>query len=78
MFKLKLFITFTRIYLNLFDVFLSFANFVKIINFRDCFAIFFSLNFINFNDVNLFRNELNDKIDEIFSSFKAKTLNIKY
>jgi len=78
MFKSKLFITFTRVCLNLFDVFLSLANFVKTINFRDCFIIFLSLNFINSNDVNLFRDKLNNKIDKIFLSFKANTLNIEY
>jgi len=75
MFKLKLFIMFTYICLNFFEIFLLFANFVKEINFRNCFAILLFSSLINFNNINLFKDDLKDKIDKnLLLSFEAKTL----
>jgi len=71
--KSKLFIMLTHVCLNLFEIFLSLANFVEAIDFQDCFAILFLSNSINFNDVDLFKDDLEDRIDEkLLSSFKAK------
>jgi len=74
-FKSKLFITLTCVYLNFFEIFLLFANFVKEVNFRDYFAILFFSSLIDFNNVNLFKDNLKDKKDKnLLSSSKAKTL----
>jgi len=74
-FKSKLFITFTYVWLDLFEIFLLFANFVKEVNFRDYFAILFFSSLINFNNVSLFKDNLKDKIDKkLLLSSKAKTL----
>jgi len=73
--KLKLSITFTRVYLDFFEIFLFFANFIKEVNFRNCFAILLLSSLIIFNNVNLFKNNLKNKIDKKSLSYsKAKTL----
>jgi len=75
MFKSKLSITLTRVCLDLFKIFLFFANFVKAIDFRDYFAILFFSSLINFNNVDLFEDNLEDRIDKkLLSSFEAKIL----
>ncbi len=75
MFKLKLSITFMRIYLDFFEIFLFFVNFVKEVNFRNCFAILLFSSLIKFNNVNLFKDNLKNKIDKkSLLSSKAKTL----
>jgi len=73
--KSKLSITLTRVCLNLFKIFLFFANFAKVVDFQDCFAILLLSSSINFNDVDLFEDDLEDRIDEkSLSSSKAKAL----
>jgi hypothetical protein len=53
-----------RVCLDFFKIYLFFANFVKAIDFRNYFAILFLSNLINFNNINLFRNNLEDRIDK--------------
>jgi len=73
MFKSKLFIMFTRVCLNLFKIFLFFANFVKEIDFQDCFAILLLSSLINSNNINLFKDNLENRIDKkLLLSFEAK------
>ena len=75
MFKSKLSITFTRICLDLFEIFLSFTKFVKEIDFRNCFAILLLSSLINSNNINLFKDDLKDRIDKKLSlSSKVKIL----
>jgi len=72
--KLKLFITFTRVCLNLFEIFLFLANFIKEVDFRNCFVILLLSSLINSNNIDLFKNDLKNKIDKKLSlSSKAKT-----
>jgi len=64
-----------RVCLDLFKIYLFFANFVKAIDFRNYFAILFLSSLINFNNINLFRNNLEDRIDKkLLLFFEAKTL----
>ncbi len=64
-----------RACLDLFKIYLFFANFVKAIDFRNYFAILFLSSLINFNNINLFRNNLEDRIDKkLLLFFEAKTL----
>jgi hypothetical protein len=63
-FKSKLFVTFTRVCLDLFEIFLLLANFVEEVDFQDCFAILLLSSLINFNNVDLFEDDLEDKIDK--------------
>ncbi len=73
--KPKLSITFTRVCLDLFEIFLFSTNFVEAIDFRDCFAILLLSSSIDFSDVDLFEGDLEDRIDEkSWSSFEAKAL----
>jgi hypothetical protein len=73
--KSKLSITLTRVCLDLFEIFLSLANFVEAIGFRDYFAILLLSSSINSNDVDLFEGDLEDRIGEkSSSSFEAKAL----
>jgi len=73
--KPKLFITFTRVCLDLFEIFLFSTNFVEAIDFQDCFAILLLSNSIDSNNVDLFKDDLEDRIGEkLSSSFEAKAL----
>ena len=73
--KSKLFVTLTRTCLDLFEVFLFFANFVEAIGFRNYFAILLFSNSIDFDDVDLFEDDLENRIGEkSSSSSKAKAL----
>ena len=73
--KSKLFITLTRVCLDLFEIFLPLVNFVEAIDFRDYFAILLLSSLIDFNDVDLFGGDLEDRINEkSSSSSKAKAL----
>ena len=73
--KSKLSITLTRVCLDLFEIFLSLANFVEAIGFQDYFAILLFSSLIDSNDVDLFEDDLEDRIDEkLLSSSKAKVL----
>ncbi len=73
--KSKLSITLTRVCLDLFEVFLLLVNFAKAIDFRNYFAILLLSSLIDSNDVDLFKGDLEDRIDEKSSlSSKAKAL----
>jgi len=73
--KSKLSITLTRVCLDLFKIFLSLANFVEAIDFQDYFAILLFSSLIDFDNVDLFEGDLEDRIDEkSSSSFKVKVL----
>ncbi len=55
-------------------IFLFLANFIEEIDFRNCFAILLLSSLIDFNNVDLFKNDLEDRIDKkSLSSFEAKT-----
>jgi len=71
-----LFATLIRICLDLFDIFLLFANFARAIDFRNYFAILFLLDFVDSSNINLSRENLEDTIDKLLLSSKTKTLNI--
>lgn len=71
-----MFATLTRIYLNLLKIFLLRANFTKLLDFRDCFASLFFVDFTsfdnvdrstNFNNIDLSWDKIEDKaIDRYF------------
>ncbi len=65
MFKSKLFATLKRACLNLFKIFLLFIDFVETIDFRDRFILLFFFNLIDFNNINLFR----DSLDQLISNY---------
>ncbi len=72
-FKSKLFIIFTRICLNLFEIFLFFANFRKAIDLKNYFTILLFSNLINSNNIDLSKDNLEDKINKkllLFSKVK--------
>jgi len=49
------------------------VNFVEKIDFRNCFAILFLSSLINSNNVNLFKDDLENRINKkLLSSFEAK------
>ncbi len=74
-FKLMLSIISIHICLNFFEIFLFFINFAKTINFRSCFTILFLLSLINFSNINLFKSNLENRINKkLLLSCKAKTL----
>jgi len=76
MFKSILFAILIYTCLNLFDIFLLFANFARAIDFRNYFVVLLLLNLVNSSNINLFKEDLEDTIDKLSLFSKAKIFDI--